>query len=64
MNQYEPSGDAMLCYDLGRFHSGPACKVELNYPYVYCTACRVVAHVDLVGTHITPSSARIPRKEG
>lgn len=45
-------GDPILCYCLCSWHASPTCIVSVSYPYVYCTTCHVLAHIDLVGVHI------------
>lgn len=59
--QYKLSGDATLAYDLGDWHA-ECSAVEFQYPYVLCKDCRVVAHIDLVGAHITHVSSHEGRK--
>lgn len=61
---YPSSGDAALAYDVGAWHAGPLCAVSLGYPYLFCGPCHVVAHIDLVGRHIVPSSSAQPRQGG
>lgn len=61
--QYAPSGNAELCYDVGEFH--PNCRdVTLDYPYLFCRICRCIAHVDLVGVHVTHESVGRARQYG
>lgn len=62
---YTPSGDQTLCYEFD-WHRGPECVVSLvwaSVPMLYCSHCRIAAHVDLVGTHITIASSAIIRPE-
>lgn len=61
-NPYPPVGTPDLCYDLGGFHP-PPCLVSLDYPYLFCTTCRVVAHIDLVAPHILPQDIHHRRTE-
>lgn len=63
---YEPVSNGMLAYDCGAFH--PSCTgvtvmaQPSGVPFLWCPACRVLAHPDLVATHITPGSACLPRE--
>ena len=53
--------EAYLCYEVD-FHKDCA-AVRIDYPWVYCQACQIYAHIDLVGKHITPEDARITDKQ-
>lgn len=59
--KYKRVDNAMLAYDLGEFH--PDCPpVQVDYPWVCCVKCGIYAHIDLVGVHIDPESAKYKRE--
>lgn len=58
----------ILCYCFCDFHPDPGCQVSISVvdhtPFVWCSTCRVLGHVDLVGHHIEISRARESIKHG
>lgn len=52
------------CRDLSSFH--PTCGSCIIIPgpaslYIYCPDCKVLAHVDQVGDHVTPNVALVSK---
>lgn len=61
---YHPCEGGMLCYDVGAFHT--TCQgvtpVWVGYPALWCPHCKVLSHLDLVASHITPASSLVERE--
>lgn len=53
---HDPQGG---CYFLGEFH--PDCTISVAYPWVWCSTCRVLSHVDVVSRRIRAEASLLVR---